>query len=63
MCGGLILPTFFIGQALRETEVDYLEVALSVQEEVLGLQVAVCDALSVDVLESKDDVGRVEAHG
>lgn len=46
---------------LGEPEVDELEVALGVDEDVFRLQVAVCDALAlVQELENQDNLGGVE---
>lgn len=50
-------------EALREAKVDQLDVAVLVEEQVLGLQVAIGDAilLLVQELEHEDDLGSVEA--
>ena len=53
-------------EALGEAKVDELDVALLVEQEVLGLEVAVGNAVLklVQVLEHEDDLGGVEAgHG
>jgi hypothetical protein len=49
---------------LGEAEVDELNVALGVDENVLRLQVAIGDALRlVKVFEDEDDFGGIEAGG
>lgn len=52
-----------VAEALGEAKVDELDVPVRVEEEVLGLHVAVGDAalLLVQVLEDEHDLGRVEA--
>ncbi|KAL0607182.1 LOW QUALITY PROTEIN: UPF0764 protein C16orf89 [Plecturocebus cupreus] len=45
---------------LGKTEVRHLQVALLVDEEVLGLQVAVDEVKRVQVLEGQDDLGGIE---
>mmetsp|Transcript_24197 Transcript_24197/g.63890 ORF Transcript_24197/g.63890 Transcript_24197/m.63890 type:complete len:496 (-) Transcript_24197:329-1816(-) len=45
---------------LGEAKVDNLEVAVLVDEQILGLEVAVGDEVVVQVLEGEGDVGRVE---
>lgn len=52
-----------VGQLLREAEVGDLEVAVLVEQQVLRLQVAVDDALRVQVLEGRGDLRAVEVAG
>ena len=47
-------------QFLCEAEVDQLDVADGVEEQVLGLEVAVDDAPAVQVVEGLHHAGRVE---
>ena len=47
--------------ALREAEVRDLDVALLVEQKILGLEIAVDDVQPVDVLERERDLGGVEA--
>jgi len=50
-----------IAHALREAEVDELDVASRVEQDVLGFEVAVGDALAlVQELEGQHDLGDVE---
>jgi hypothetical protein len=58
--GGAAQRVGLEGHPLREAEVGDLEVAGLVQEEVLGLEVAVDEVLGVQELEDEDDVGGVE---
>lgn len=46
---------------LRQTEVGDLDVAVGVQKEVFGLEVAVDDALAVQIVQTHRDFGGVEA--
>mmetsp|Transcript_38597 Transcript_38597/g.90238 ORF Transcript_38597/g.90238 Transcript_38597/m.90238 type:complete len:465 (-) Transcript_38597:1410-2804(-) len=50
-----------VGDDLGEAEIDHLEVALLVDEQVLGLEVAVDDFEAVHVREDRHDLRRVEA--
>ena len=47
----------------REAEVGDLEVSVAVEQQVLGLEVAVADALVVAVLDAADELLEVEARG
>jgi hypothetical protein len=48
----------------REAKVGDLEVAVAVEQQVLGLEVAVDDVHAVQVVEREHDLGRVElGHG
>ncbi len=46
---------------LAEAEVGELDMALSVEQDVLGLEVAIDDALPVEMLQRQRDLGDVEA--
>lgn len=48
-------------QLFGETEIHQFDVAVGVEEEVLGLEVAVNDPTAVQVFKGLDDAGRVEA--
>ena len=47
--------------ALGEAEVGHLDVSLGVEEQILGLEVAVRDAVGVEILERQDDLSGVES--
>lgn len=49
-----------VGHLLGEAEVGDLEVAVAVEQQVLGLQVTVDDVVRVQVVERERDFGRVE---
>lgn len=51
------------GEVAGEVEVGEDEVAVGVDEDVLGLEVAVDDAEGVEVGEGHEDLGEVEADG
>ena len=52
-----------VHQLLGEPEVGELDMAVSVQQDVLWLQVPIDDVPGVQVLDGTDDLGRVEQPG
>lgn len=63
LLGSAVVAVPPAAEPLREAEIDELDVALAVQQQVLGLEVAVGHAVLglVQVLEHQDDLGGVEA--
>lgn len=49
-----------VGELLGKAEVSEADVSLAVQQNVLGLEVAVDDFFGVQVLDGADDLGGVE---
>ena len=50
-------------QLFSEAEVDKLDISGAVEQQVLGLEVAVDDAAAVEVVEGLDDAAGVEPRG
>lgn len=49
-----------VGELLSEAEVGQADVSFAVQQDVLGLQVAVDDLFGVEVLDGAHDLGGIE---
>lgn len=49
-------------KSARKSKIGQLEVSFLVDEEVLGLEVAVKDAVRVEVVNSSDELVRLQQH-